>query len=522
MTVMTTGSAVPNSAVLGMPAPGAPAAGDGSAAFAQALSSASAVALDPPMSNIPTLAMGDTSTMTTVVSPTVPDAAQTVVPGVPPGKASGTGAIPSVPTPMAAVPEELVPAGVAAPAPTPEPADGSVPKRKDQTRDLEAPESTAPVQGQPIQPALTPVQPVNSDSVSPALPTTASSAPSPAAKPLSATDNQPVSSAGAPASDVRGQLPAPNAADSQPISSEAPTVIAVALPAEKLFAAVVSVAVSSADPAPSVVKPTAVRLGVTSQDEDKLVSANPPAAKGDVKTEPAKFGGLASDPRQSTDPTTSTVPAVSAEPIAGKLAKSSADTSSDQGATIENPVTPTSSGVHVRSGHLAATDVSNTFATANPSVSSAHADAVEVAHQLGRHIAGARLSSLTHDRPMHLSVLLHPEDLGEVSVQLTLASGRIDVQVSSQSDTTRDMLRQGMQDLRRQLSDSGVSVGDMDVSDGWSQQSNSSQNNPQSADQRSSQQSRLPGLPAPSSSRMTTPEQTAVHRPSRTGIDILA
>ena len=149
-------------------------------------------------------------------------------------------------------------------------------------------------------------------------------------------------------------------------------------------------------------------------------------------------------------------------------------------------------------------------------------DAVAVAHQIGRHIAASRLAGVAREHPTHLSVLLHPEDLGEVSVQLTLVAGRIDVQVSSQSDTTRDLLRQGMQDLRRQLSDSGVSVGDMDVHDGWNQQPNSSQNDQQSADQRGSQQSRLPGLPAPSSSRMTTPEPTVVHRQSRTGLDILA
>jgi len=182
-------------------------------------------------------------------------------------------------------------------------------------------------------------------------------------------------------------------------------------------------------------------------------------------------------------------------------------------------VTPSVHGSEHGSSHVQTDAIPTTASTGGVADRS---DAVAVAHQIGRHITASRLAAVTRDHPTHLSVLLHPEDLGEVSVQLTLVSGRIDVQVSSQSDSTRDMLRQGMQDLRRQLSDSGVSVGDMDVSDGWSQQSNSSQNNPQSADQRSSQQSRLPGLPAPSSSRMTTPEPTAVHRPSRTGIDILA
>jgi flagellar hook-length control protein FliK len=182
-------------------------------------------------------------------------------------------------------------------------------------------------------------------------------------------------------------------------------------------------------------------------------------------------------------------------------------------------VAPSVHGSEHRSSHVQTDATTTTAPTGNVTD---HADAVAVAHQIGRHITASRLAAVTREHPTHLSVLLHPEDLGEVSVQLTLVAGRIDVQVSSQSDATRDMLRNGMQDLRRQLSDSGVAVGDMDVNDGWTQQSNSSQNNPQSADQRSNQQSRLPGLPAPSSSRMTTPEPTMVHRPSRTGLDILA
>jgi flagellar hook-length control protein FliK len=201
----------------------------------------------------------------------------------------------------------------------------------------------------------------------------------------------------------------------------------------------------------------------------------------------------------------------------GKPETSSTETAAD----TPPATTPTISG-HVRAQHTSETHVATSVVVPVATGQSTSTDATEVAHQIGRHIASTRLSGLARDRPMHLSVLLHPEDLGEVSVQLTLVAGRIDVQVSSQSDTTRDMLRQGMQDLRRQLSDSGVAVGDTDVRDGWSQQQNSSQNDQRTADQRSSQQPRLPGLPAPSSSRMTTPEPTLVHRPSRTGLDILA
>jgi flagellar hook-length control protein FliK len=200
----------------------------------------------------------------------------------------------------------------------------------------------------------------------------------------------------------------------------------------------------------------------------------------------------------------------------------SADTQTTDPTPVPGSVSPAAASPHAPAVHLSSSHALATTSTQRSAVPAAHSDAVEVAHQIGRHIATSRLSSLTREHPMHLSVLLHPEDLGEVSVQLTLVSGRIDVQVSSQSDSTRDMLRQGMQDLRRQLSDSGVSVGDMDVRDGWSQQSNSSQNSADNADQRSSQQSRLADRTATPTSRMTTPEPNVVHRPSRTGIDILA
>ena len=201
----------------------------------------------------------------------------------------------------------------------------------------------------------------------------------------------------------------------------------------------------------------------------------------------------------------------------GKRDISSTETAAD----TPSATAPTIPG-QVRAQHASGTHVATSAVVPAATGQSNSTDAAEVAHQIGRHIASTRLSGLARERPMHLSVLLHPEDLGEVAVQLTLVAGRIDVQVSSQSDTTRDMLRQGMQDLRRQLSDSGVAVGDTDVHDGWSQQQNSSQNDQRTADQRSSQQPRLPGLPAPSSSRMTTPEPTVVHRQSRTGLDILA
>ncbi len=298
--------------------------------------------------------------------------------------------------------------------------------------------------------------------------------------------------------DMSGSVPRADAAKSQQATDSGASVVVhspaadapIEPAAQSLFDAVVSVSVTKGD---SVLAPAMPVDATTST----AVIPQPTPAVADDEVNVAAAGS----PRGKDVP-----------------AHSDGDGDGDGGAPSAG-VTPSVHGSEHRPSHVQTNAITVTASTGGVSDRS---DAVAVAHQIGRHITASRLSAVTREHPTHLSVLLHPEDLGEVSVQLTLVAGRIDVQVSSQSDSTRDMLRQGMQDLRRQLSDSGVAVGDMDVNDGWTQQSNSSQNNPQSADQRNSQQSRLPGLPAPSSSRMTTPEPTMVHRPSRTGLDILA
>jgi flagellar hook-length control protein FliK len=298
---------------------------------------------------------------------------------------------------------------------------------------------------------------------------------------------------------------------------------------EQLFASAVSVSISTGIAAASVVK-TPIKQGDVADSVPGRAALAKDVSTKDVTGLTVQVGQPIDKPvdasatTQQPDQRASSDSGGAATSEAPKPAveRKLAETDSPDASSPQTPSIQSTSGVHIRGQHPTEVHPSVSASTVTSTGLAAHADAADVARQLGRHIAGARLAGLSHDRPMHLSVLLHPEDLGEVSVQLTLASGRIDVQVSSQSDTTRDMLRQGMQDLRRQLSESGVSVGDLDVHDGWSQQSNSSQNSANTADQRGSQQPRLAGATATSSSRMTTPEPTVVHRPSRTGIDILA
>jgi len=543
MTVMTTG-ANPTASVLGVAAATSQPSADGSAAFAQALSSAAGLAADAT-----SVAQGDPASVTPGVVAAVSVAS---TPGAAP--AQSVAEVASVSDPL---PNAISSSGATAPASEPSAslpaattADVPTPKHHDRDADPAADFATGAVTVANQTAALSAVPIVAStQSPTPVVPnkmeqTTSPNATvqfvtSPTSMRLSTTVAQAPEATPAP-STTAFTTALTNATDTPPSTATESSSPAHALPGQStdngtmplasagtsvvddhLLASVVSVTMSTGDP----IELTA-QVGATVEKQAKQGSSDATAVNGrvDVKlgvadksaAHEAAIAGQSLDDTAVQSTLVRTVPEKSLSD-SGKPETSSAETAAD----TSPATTPTISG-HVRAQHTSETHVATSAFTPAATGPSTSTDATEVAHQIGRHIASTRLSGLARDRPMHLSVLLHPEDLGEVSVQLTLVAGRIDVQVSSQSDTTRDMLRQGMQDLRRQLSDSGVAVGDTDVHDGWSQQQNSSQNDQRTADQRSSQQPRLPGLPAPSSSRMTTPEPTLVHRPSRTGLDILA
>jgi flagellar hook-length control protein FliK len=76
------------------------------------------------------------------------------------------------------------------------------------------------------------------------------------------------------------------------------------------------------------------------------------------------------------------------------------------------------------------------------------------------HIAPLRLDA---DGVHRLTVNLHPADLGPVQVIAEIRNGTINVQLSGATDAGNDALRNAMDDLRRELEQSGFSNTTLDL-----------------------------------------------------------
>lgn len=69
------------------------------------------------------------------------------------------------------------------------------------------------------------------------------------------------------------------------------------------------------------------------------------------------------------------------------------------------------------------------------------------------------------DGSYQLSIRLQPEQLGTVHVDLHVDNGTLNVSLHAEGDTTRDLLRQNLPQLRAQLAGTGLSTGQFDVGD---------------------------------------------------------
>ncbi|MFG1610129.1 flagellar hook-length control protein FliK [Actinoplanes sp. NPDC049265] len=89
------------------------------------------------------------------------------------------------------------------------------------------------------------------------------------------------------------------------------------------------------------------------------------------------------------------------------------------------------------------------------------------ATQMAMRIAPLRLEA---DGIHRLTVNLHPADLGPVQVVAEIRNGQINVQLSGSTDAGTDALRNAMDDLRRELEQSGFSNTNLDLRQGPNQQ----------------------------------------------------
>lgn len=70
------------------------------------------------------------------------------------------------------------------------------------------------------------------------------------------------------------------------------------------------------------------------------------------------------------------------------------------------------------------------------------------------------------DGSFHLSLRLHPEELGGVNVEVELRNGEVNLTMRADGEAGREALRSSLQSLRSELEAAGVRAGSLDVGDG--------------------------------------------------------
>ena len=127
------------------------------------------------------------------------------------------------------------------------------------------------------------------------------------------------------------------------------------------------------------------------------------------------------------------------------------------------------------------------------------------ATQLAMRIAPLLLDA---DGVHRLTVHLHPADLGPVQVVAEIRNGEINVQLSGATDAGNDALRNAMDDLRRELNQSGFSSTTLDLRQGPGQQDQARQQFGFLANGRNGTGSDSSGPGAEAANETATPEPT--------------
>jgi flagellar hook-length control protein FliK len=149
---------------------------------------------------------------------------------------------------------------------------------------------------------------------------------------------------------------------------------------------------------------------------------------------------------------------------------------------------------------------------AAPTLAEAAGSAPSVAEQIG-HAIQARLTTALDDGRIDFHMSLEPPELGQVRVQLTLSDQTLTARLVAQDASTRQLIQSQMASLRQRLQETGLGLGQIDVSGGG-------------GNSRGGQRQQ-PLLPFPDLSGPTAaPRPVAAPRPAAAGfvggIDVLA
>ncbi|MQA34543.1 flagellar hook-length control protein FliK [Modestobacter roseus] len=113
-----------------------------------------------------------------------------------------------------------------------------------------------------------------------------------------------------------------------------------------------------------------------------------------------------------------------------------------------------------------------------------------VAQQLGRQLA---VLSNAPDGSSTMTLVITPEELGPVSIQVTVTDGSLDLTLQGGSDAGRHALTDALPGLRRELEGAGLTLGRLAVDPATADLSNAQRSTQQLLDARTGQQGQFPG-----------------------------
>jgi flagellar hook-length control protein FliK len=207
----------------------------------------------------------------------------------------------------------------------------------------------------------------------------------------------------------------------------------------------------------------------------------------------------AAAPSPDTTPATA-VAAAAGDPTAGSTG-GGADQAPSDGGDAPAPVT------------LAATPPAPALAPAAatvPAAPGAPAAQPPVAAQLSRPVA---VLASRPDGVHTMTVVLTPENLGPVQVQVTVSNGSLDLSLAGAHEHGRAALLEALPDLRRDLQSAGLTLSRLDVSRDTSGSFTTQQ---QAAGQQWGQGSQQRGEARPAPWLRGTPDSPGADRPART------
>lgn len=121
-------------------------------------------------------------------------------------------------------------------------------------------------------------------------------------------------------------------------------------------------------------------------------------------------------------------------------------------------------GLSAKTGGESGSGASSANSGSNADVAAMDRLAAEVAEErLGLLIAQRMLSGIQRGE-WRIRLLLRPESLGEVEIQMRMQGGALEAQLSAAQESTKDILNQGLERLREHFQRSGMEVASLGVS----------------------------------------------------------